>query len=58
MEPAEFDDCPVCERVVLPEQSHVKLVRAGEVPLYFHETCMTFGVLLARRDPLEARLGA
>jgi hypothetical protein len=58
MEPPEFNDCPVCGRVVFPEQSHVKLVHAGEVPLYFHETCMTFGVLFGRKDPLEARLGA
>jgi hypothetical protein len=58
MEHAEFNDCPVCGRVVLAEHSHVKLVRAGEVPLYFHETCMTFGVLFGRKDPQEARLGA
>jgi hypothetical protein len=34
------------------------LARAGQERLYFHETCMAFGVLFGRKDPPEARFGA
>jgi hypothetical protein len=58
MQLPDLTDCPVCRDPVFPEGSHVMLARAGCEPLYFHEQCMTFGVLFGRKDPLEARLGA
>jgi hypothetical protein len=58
MDSVETEKCSVCGRTVVAEESHVKVVRVGEAPIYFHETCMTFGVLFGRKDPLEARLEA
>jgi hypothetical protein len=50
MEPAESGEGPVCRRTDFTDESHVKVVRVGEAPLQFHETCMDFGVLFGRRD--------
>ena len=54
MGPEEPTDCPVCGEPVYAERSHVMLCRVDEEPLFFHETCLTFGVLFGRTEPLGA----